>query len=212
MNTNDAEVKATDQTDQTDQTDRPPLHHGMNLSIDVNDGDDESESNSNTEPLVTKEESLDDVSISEEVPDSLQMNTKGSLFRNYLYALKGLFQDGGVEIKDVSGLMKVLPTAMELVEFGYNLDGSTKKKYVLFALRYIIKDTVLIRDRDRAIDSERTEKVKSLLLEALDSDLIGNTIDVIVDATKSKLFINKPIQLFIHRLCSKFKRCLSRES
>lgn len=184
---------------------------GMNLSVDVNDGENEneSESNSNSEPLVTKEESLDDVSISQEIPESLQMNTNGSLFRNYLQALKGIFSDLRVEIKDVPGLMKALPTAMELVEFGYNLDGPTKKKYVLFALRSIVKDTVLKRDEK---DSEQTEIIKSILLEALDSGLVGNTIDVVVDATKSKLFINKPIQLFIHRLFSKIKRCLSRES
>lgn len=192
-----------EENNETQMVTQPQSEMKLSVDVDVNTEDE------HIEPLVTKEESLEDVSISQEIHESLQMNAKGSIFRTYLHALKGVFSDRGVEINDVPGLIKALPLAMELIEFGYKLDGPTKKKYVIFALRNIIKDTVLKRDE---MDSDRIEKVKSLLLNALDSDLVGNTIDVIIDATKAKLFINKPIQLFFHRLFSKIKSCFTRES
>lgn len=140
------------------------------------------------EPIVVREESLTDVSVSD---------TIDPIFVDFVDKLRYVIKMNKLVIKDEITFTEALKYAIELVELGKKLDGSTKKKYVIFGLRRIVKHLDNIN-----------EHVKSVLLQNLDNGMISSTIDLIVSASKSKLFVNRPVYLFFKKWFIKLNLCL----
>lgn len=76
-------------------------------------------------------------------------------------------------------IMIYVKYAMEIVELT-NLKGAEQKQMVIDIIRKIVKDSCL---NDR------------ICLDFIESGTLSQTIDIIVDATKGNLAINKPIPL-----------------
>ena len=79
-------------------------------------------------------------------------------------------------------IMIYVKYAMEIAELT-ELKGADQKQLVIDIIRRIIKDTRLSTDNER------------ICLDFIDSGTLSQTIDLIVDATKGRLAINKPISL-----------------
>lgn len=75
-------------------------------------------------------------------------------------------------------IMIYVKYAMEIAELT-NLKGAEQKQLVIDIIRKIVKDT----------ENER------LCMDFIDSGTLSQTIDIIVDATKGRLAINKPASL-----------------
>ena len=86
----------------------------------------------------------------------------------------------GIEI-DVGNFMVIVKFAMEVVECT-QLKGSGQKELVIRLVR-----TVVVK----APISDNKEK---LLLDMIDNGVLGNTVDLIVDASKGKLDINTVVK------------------
>lgn len=140
----------------------------------------EDEEDEDMEPIVVREESLSDVSILD--------NTIDPAYVAFVDNLRCMIKQRKLLISDELTFMEALKYAIELVEFGIKLDGSTKKKYVIFGLRRIVKHL-------DGID----ESVKYVILKNLDNGMVGSTIDLIVSASKSKLKLNRPVYLFFKK-------------
>ena len=72
--------------------------------------------------------------------------------------------------------------AMEIAELT-NLKGAEQKQLVIDIIRKIVKESQI------SVENE------SICLDFIDSGTLSQTIDLIVDATKGRLAINKPISL-----------------
>ena len=155
----------------------------LDLRIDTklaNQQHEEHEEDEDMEPIVVREESISDVSISD--------NTIDPAYVAFVDNLRCMIKQRKLLISDELTFMEALKYAIELVEFGIKLDGSTKKKYVIFGLRRIVKHL-------DGLD----ESVKYVILKNLDNGMIGSTIDLIVSASKSKLKLNRPVYLFFKK-------------
>lgn len=155
----------------------------LDLRIDTklaNQQHEEHEEDEDMEPIVVREESISDVSISD--------NTIDPVYVAFVDNLRCMIKQRKLLISDELTFMEALKYAIELVEFGIKLDGSTKKKYVIFGLRRIVKHL-------DGLD----ESVKYVILKNLDNGMIGSTIDLIVSASKSKLKLNRPVYLFFKK-------------
>jgi len=79
-------------------------------------------------------------------------------------------------------IMIYVKYAMEIAELT-NLKGAEQKQLVIDIIRKIVKESQL------SVEDE------SICLDFIDSGTLSQTIDIIVDATKGRLAINKPISL-----------------
>jgi hypothetical protein len=79
-------------------------------------------------------------------------------------------------------IMIYVKYAMELVELT-NLKGAEQKQMVIDIIRKIVKESNL------SVENE------SICLDFIESGTLSQTIDIIVDATKGRLAINKPASL-----------------
>jgi hypothetical protein len=79
-------------------------------------------------------------------------------------------------------IMIYVKYAMELVELT-NLKGAEQKQMVIDIIRKIVKESNL------SVENE------SICLDFIESGTLSQTIDIIVDATKGRLSINKPASL-----------------
>ena len=79
-------------------------------------------------------------------------------------------------------IMIYVKYAMELVELT-NLKGAEQKQMVIDIIRKIVKESNL------SVENE------SICLDFIESGTLSQTIDIIVDATKGRIDINKPTSL-----------------
>jgi hypothetical protein len=84
---------------------------------------------------------------------------------------------GKLEI-NFSNIMTVVKFSMEVVEVS-EAKGKRQKSLVVQLVKQIVKDAPI---------SDEKEK---FLLDMIDNGVLGNTIDLIIDASKGKLNINK---------------------
>tara|TARA_Y100000591_G_scaffold311155_1_gene314260 strand:+ start:794 stop:1201 length:408 start_codon:yes stop_codon:yes gene_type:complete len=83
----------------------------------------------------------------------------------------------GLEEIKVESIHLVLKEAMELVD-GLNISGSEKKENVKNIVKILVNDLV------------KNEKEKELLIEIINNNILENTIDLIVKASKNEININ----------------------
>jgi len=77
----------------------------------------------------------------------------------------------------VSTIHIILKSCIEIVD-KFNCPGSEKKTYVIYIIKELVND--LVTD----------ENEKKILIIIIDEQLLENTIDIIIDASKGKLDIN----------------------
>jgi len=77
----------------------------------------------------------------------------------------------------VSTIHNILKSCIELVD-KFNCPGTEKKKYVIFIIKELVND--LVTD----------ENEKKIIIIIIDEQLLENTIDIIIDASKGRLDIN----------------------
>ena len=102
-----------------------------------------------------------------------------SVFESSLEKLKNRM--GDVEITPQT-LIFVMKYAMEIVELSA-LKGSEQKEMALRLIRNIVSET--------EFDAAR----KKVCLEMIDSGVLGQTIDLVIDATKGRIQINQQLIL-----------------
>ena len=103
----------------------------------------------------------------------------------YLKIVKNILYGTPINVKSVHLIIR---TVMEVVE-GTPVKGSEQKDLALKILRQLFID---FTDDD----------IESTLINLLDSGTIGNLIDLIVDASKGKINVNKIIDTTV--TCCKF--------
>ena len=100
-----------------------------------------------------------------------------SVFETSLETLKKRIAD--VEITPQS-LIFVLKYAMEIIELS-ELKGSEQKEMALRLIKSVVND------------SSMSEERKKLCVEMIDSGALGQTIDLVIDATKGRIQINQAL-------------------
>ena len=106
------------------------------------------------------------------------------LFNNYIMSDQ-LFESCMKQLKeklvdvviDNETIMTVLRYAMEIVELT-ELKGKDQKDFAIKLVRQVVVDAPISDDKEK------------LLLDIIDSNIIGNTVDLVVDASRGKLDIN----------------------
>tara|TARA_B100000282_G_C31544463_1_gene404532 strand:- start:93 stop:437 length:345 start_codon:yes stop_codon:yes gene_type:complete len=87
----------------------------------------------------------------------------------------------GVDIS-VENFMLILRFSMEVVEIT-KLKGSAQKELAIRLVRKII------------VDAPISDSKEKLLLDMIDQGVLGNTVDLIVDASRGKLDINTVVKV-----------------
>ncbi len=87
----------------------------------------------------------------------------------------------GVEVC-AENFMLVLRYAMEIVELT-ELKGKEQKDMALRLVRKVVVDAPISDDKEK------------LLLDMIDQGVLGNTVDLIVDASKGNLDLNKAVKV-----------------
>ena len=100
-------------------------------------------------------------------------------FNDYLQMLKHKLQ--GIEVA-VENVMLVLRFAMEVVEVT-ELKGSAQKELALRLVRTVV------------VEAPVSDEKEKLMLDMIDQGVLGNTVDLVVDASKGNLNINKVIKV-----------------
>jgi hypothetical protein len=100
-------------------------------------------------------------------------------FNDYIKMLKHKLQN--IEV-NVENLMVVLRFAMEVVEVT-ELKGIEQKELALSLVRTIVKEAPVSNEKEK------------LMLDIIDNDVLGSTVDLVVDASKGNLNINKVIKV-----------------
>ena len=108
---------------------------------------------------------------------------------NLINQLKETWKEKKITLETVHVVLK---EGMELLE-QFNCTGEKKKEYVITITRTLITELV------------ENESDKNLLLELIDKKVLGNTIDLIVQASKGQLNINKETQ---KKIVSCTKSCI----
>ena len=83
----------------------------------------------------------------------------------------------GTEI-NASSVIKIMSTAMEVVE-ATKVKGKEQKDLAVKLVRQVIVDAPITDDKEK------------LLLDMIDNNILGDTIDLLVQASKGELDINK---------------------
>ncbi len=107
-------------------------------------------------------------------PPTPVANEVNNLFDESLGELKSRIADKEV---NAATLMTILRIVMEIVE-PTHLKGTTQKELAKRLIRQVVVDAPIADEREK------------LLLDMIDQDIIGNTIDLVVAATHGKLDIN----------------------
>ena len=102
-----------------------------------------------------------------------------SVFETSLEKLKS--RVGDIEITPQT-LMIIMKYAMEVIEIS-ELKGSEQKEMSIRLIRSVVSDSSLEADK------------KSICLQMIDSGALGQTIDLIIDATKGRIQVNQKIIL-----------------
>ena len=120
------------------------------------------------------------------------MNEKA--FELILNTAHDFLQDKGINIVSEKTLMQALPIIIECVEAAneQSLTGEEKKNLVVRIILFIL---------DKA---EIDEEKKIVLMELVNGGTLEITIDIIIDASKGKLVLNRKTQMKIF-LC--FSHC-----
>ena len=82
----------------------------------------------------------------------------------------------------VENFMKIVRFAMEVVELS-ELKGEEQKNMAIRLVRQVIVDAPISDDKEK------------LLLDMIDQGVLGNTVDLVVDASKGNLNINKVVKV-----------------
>ena len=85
-------------------------------------------------------------------------------------------------------IMIIVKYAMEIVELT-EMKGSEQKNMVENLIKSIIEKKI------------EDEEIKNIYLKLIENGTLGTTIDLIVDASKGKLLINKDMKKKIKRFC-----------
>ena len=100
-------------------------------------------------------------------------------FTDYMQMLKHKLQ--GVEVS-VENLMVVLRFAMEVVEVT-ELKGGAQKELAIRLVRTLV------------VEAPVSDEKEKLMLDMIDQGVLGNTVDLVVDASKGNLNINKVVKV-----------------
>ena len=100
-----------------------------------------------------------------------------SVFETSLEKLKS--RVGDIEITPQT-LMIIMKYAMEVIEIS-ELKGSEQKEMSIRLIRSVVSDS--------SLEAEK----KSICLQMIDSGALGQTIDLIIDATKGRIQVNQKI-------------------
>ena len=101
------------------------------------------------------------------------------LFESCMKQLKEKLVD---VVIDNETIMTVLRYAMEIVELT-ELKGKDQKDFAIKLVRQIV------------VDAPISDEKEKLLLDIIDSNIIGNTVDLVVDASRGKIDINAATQV-----------------
>ena len=100
------------------------------------------------------------------------------IFENALKSVKSRL---GVTEVNAQTIMLVVKYAMEVVEL-VDMKGSEQRELALQLVRRIVKDAPISDEREK------------LCLDMLDSGAVGQTMDLVIDATKGHLNINSVVK------------------
>lgn len=100
-------------------------------------------------------------------------------FKNTMQMLK--YKLGDIEVS-VGNIMTIVKFAMEVVEIT-ELKGAAQKELAIRLVREVVVDAPISDDKEK------------LLLDMIDQGVLGNTVDLVVDASKGNLKINKVIKV-----------------
>ena len=110
-------------------------------------------------------------------------------FDNCMEKLKSKLVGGEVSVEN---FMVIVRLAMEVVEVT-KLKGKEQKDLVIRLVRTVVVEAPISDDKEK------------LLLDMIDNGVLGNTVDLVVDASKGKLDINNLVQV-ASGCCSLFKK------
>lgn len=113
-----------------------------------------------------------------------------SIFDETLATLKKKIN--GVEV-NARNIITILRFAMEAVE-ATQLKGSAQKELCNRLVKQII------------IDAPISDSKEKLLLDMVEQDILASTMDLVIDATKGNIDINKAIKV-ASGCCSAFMKC-----
>ena len=83
---------------------------------------------------------------------------------------------------DAENIITILRCAMEIVEIT-EIKGDAQKTLAIKLVRQVVVDAPIADEKEK------------LLLDIIDQDILGNTINLLVDASKGNLDINKVVEI-----------------
>ena len=113
------------------------------------------------------------------------------IFSQVLTELKSKTSDVEISATTITGVLRL---AMEIVETT-KLKGTAQKTLVEKLVRQIIVDAPISDDKEK------------LLLDMCDEGILGNTIDIVIAATKGELDINAVVEVAQACCINIVKRC-----
>lgn len=93
----------------------------------------------------------------------------------------------------IDNIMKIVKLSMEVVEVTA-LKGVEQKNLCVLLVRRVVEDAPITDDKEK------------LLLDMIDSGILGNTIDLVVAATKGELGLNDVLTVAAGCCASFFKK------
>lgn len=137
-----------------------------------------------SEPVVANEvaEAVEATEVAEAVVavEEIQVGLTDQEIDRCFTALKNAVKNTNVL---PSTLTDILRYAMEVVELS-NVKGSKRRELAIMLVRKVIDGQESLSDKD-----------KQLCLDIVDSGVLSNTVDLVIDASKGKLDLNKVVEL-----------------
>lgn len=137
--------------------------------------------------MSVQEERIVEIPLTESPTPPLVTTEVDELFNESLQELKGRIVDKEV---NAATLMIILRVSMEIVE-ATRLKGANQKELAKRLIRQVVVDAPIADEREK------------LLLDMIDQNVIENTIDLIVAATRGELDINS-VQEVVKTCCLPF--------
>ena len=137
--------------------------------------------------MSVQEERIVEIPLTESPTPPLVTTEVDELFNESLQELKGRIVDKEV---NAATLMIILRVSMEIVE-ATRLKGAAQKELAKRLIRQVVVDAPIADEREK------------LLLDMIDQNVIENTIDLIVAATRGELDINS-VQEVVKTCCLPF--------
>jgi hypothetical protein len=100
-------------------------------------------------------------------------------FDEYMQMLKVKLENTEVSVEN---LMKILQFAMEIVEMT-ELKGNDQKNMAIKLVRQVVVESPIEDDK------------KNMILNMIDQGILANTVDLVVDASKGNVNINKVVKV-----------------